>query len=69
MEEKIKIINKYTGLTEETIEGHLNFDYYMKMAQDTIREKAILDVEEECPKMTEQDIENAMNEGYKIKVE
>ena len=69
MEEKIKIINKYSGLTEEIIDGHLSLDYYMHEARETIREKSMEDLEYEDIETTEKNIENAMNEGYKIKVE
>ena len=68
MEEIIKIRNKYTGLVEETINGHLNLDYYMTLVKDSIREKAILDLEQECIKITEENIQKA-EEGYKIEVE
>ena len=68
MKEKINIVNKYTGLTEETITGHLNFDYYIAMAKDSIREKTMEDLEYKGIETTEKNIEKGMAEGYKIEV-
>jgi len=69
MNEKIKIINKYSGETIEEITGHLNFDYYMQDARETIREKTFEDLEFEGIETTEENVEDAMAEGYEIEIE
>ena len=69
MEEKIKIIEKQSGETIETITGHLSLDYYMHEAKETIREKSMEDLEFEGIETTEINIEKEMKEGYKIEVE
>ena len=69
MEERINIVNKYSGDVIETITGHLKYDYYMKMAQDTIQQHAIEDLTIEGEVVNSKNIQKTMEEGYDIQVE